>query len=142
MNDTKEIEVGGQMYQIGKLDLMMQWHLTRRLAPILATAGISLAMLADGSKKLEMADFIPSLGPVAQIMSMMDDKDSDYIIFHCLAVVKRKDGERWAPLTQGKGFMYQDVDMPGMLRLVVEVLKHNLQNFTLGLAERMTSASS
>lgn len=140
---THELEVGGKQYRIGKLDLMMQWHLSRRLAPLLASAGISLAMLAAGSKKdLSVSDFAPSLGPVANVLSMMTDAQSDYIMFNCLAVVHRRDGDRWAPLTTGDRMMYQDLDLPATLRLVVEVLKHNLQNFTQELGARMTSPSS
>lgn len=139
---VSEIEVGGKKYRVGKLDLMMQWHMTRRLAPVLAAAGISLAMLSEGSKKLSLIDFLPSLGPIANIMSMMTDEQSNYIIYNCLDVVMRKEGDQWAKLTNGQVLMYQDLDLAMMLRLVVEVLKHSLENFTQELGARMTSPSS
>lgn len=124
----KQIELNGINYQIGKLDALTQFHVTRRLLPILATAGIGVSQL-KGMKTVE--DFMPLLGPITAIVASMSDDDSNYVIFTCLSVVKRQvTPESWANLTTPeRKLMYQDLDMIMMLRLTFEVLRENLMGF-------------
>lgn len=133
-----EIEVAGQTYQIGKLNAMTQFHLTRRLGPMLVVAGVSLDMLRNGMK-VDINDIVAMAGPVMGILSKMEDEDVDYIVFTCLSCVKRKQvGDTWAPMStkDSKGaplLMFEDVEMPEMIRIVLEVLRINLGNFLTGL---------
>ncbi len=136
-----EITIAKQKYRTGKLDAMQQFHIARRLAPILATMGISLRQLASGSN-MSVDDFLPVLGPVSEILAHMTDADADYIIFSCLATVQREQGNSWAPVVNGKSLMFQDLDLPGMMRLVIEVLKDNLGDFLTGLGDDANSPSS
>lgn len=124
----KQINLNGINYQIGKLDALTQFHVTRRLLPILATAGIGVSQL-KGMKTVE--DFMPLLGPITAIVASMSDEDSNYVIFTCLSVVKRQvTAESWANLTTPeRKLMYQDLDMVMMLRLTFEVLRENLMGF-------------
>lgn len=140
MNDT--VEIKGATYQIGRMPPITQFHISRRLGPMLAVLGISLSQLENGAKKTVL-DFAPMLGPVMDIMSKMSNEDSEFIIFTCLAVVKRDQGEgRFAPITKGTAMMFDDIDMPAMLRLVVEVLRTNLGGFLQGLGDEVTLPSS
>jgi hypothetical protein len=131
--NTTEITVNEQTYRIGKLSALGQFHVSRRLAPVLAAVGISLQSLTQGMKA-DLSDFTTTLGPVADVMSKMSDEETNYIIFTCLNVVGRKDDNRYAPVSQSGTIMYQDIDMPVMLRLVIAVLRENLGNFLQGLS--------
>lgn len=127
-----KLEVNGHTYAVGKLNALTQFHVSRRLAPMLAAMGISLQSLQTGMNS-SMEDFLPVLGPITDMMAKMPDEDVNYIIFTCLAVVSRQSGEKFGPITQGQNIMYEDIDMPTMLRLVVEVVKENLGTFMQGL---------
>jgi hypothetical protein len=142
-NLITETQLGGQTYQLHKLDAMSQWHLTRRLAPVLATIGISVGSLPKADQALDLDKFMPMIGPVAQMLSMMSDETSEFIIYKCLTAVRRKDTDKWFPLlaNDGRTLMYADIDMVAMLRLTVAVLKHNLLNFTEGLGATLNSQS-
>lgn len=140
-NQQSRLEVNGHTYSVGRLNPMTQFHITRRLAPILAQMGISLQALGQGSKS-DLTDFLPLLGPVSDIMAKMTDEDADYIVYTCLAVVSRLSGEKWSRVTTGNNMMYDDIDMPTMLRLVVEVVKENLGSFMRGLLDAPESAAS
>lgn len=131
--NTTEITVNDQTYRIGKLSALGQFHVSRRLAPVLAAVGISLQSLTQGMQA-DLSDFTTTLGPVADVMSKMSDEETNYIIFTCLNVVSRKDDNRYAPVSQAGTLMYQDIDMPVMLRLVIAVLQENLGNFLQGLS--------
>lgn len=136
-----EITIAKMNYRIGKLDALQQFHVARRLAPILATMGITLHQLSSGAG-MSLEDFMPALGPVSEIMSQMSDADTNYIIFSCLAVTQREQSGKWAPVVNGQSLMFQDLDLPAMMRLVVEVLKENLGDFLKGLGDDANSPSS
>lgn len=136
------IEIAGQHYQLAKLNALTQFHVARRLGPILATMGVSLQMLRSGMK-LELDDFVSLLTPVMDIMSKMPDEEVNYILFTCLGVCKRKSGEAWAPvLASGNLIMFSDIDLPTMLQLVVAVLKDNLGPFLMGQSDGPSSPSN
>lgn len=136
------LQVAGHDYQVGKLNALQQFHVTRRLGPTLLILGISMDMLRQGMK-VELSDLVAHAGPVVEFLSKMSDEDSEYVIFTCLAVVKRKQGEAWADvLAGGKQLMFADMDFAVMIRLVVAVLKENLGNFLKGLGDEQTSQSS
>jgi hypothetical protein len=138
-----QIKVKGEEYACGKLNALAQFHVVRRLGPMLVVAGISVEMLRTGMK-VALDDMVSMAGPVMELLSKMSDKDVDYILFTCLAVVKRKQGDQWAPITvkDTNQLMFHDIDMPAMIRLVVEVLKENLAGFLTELGAEPTSPSS
>lgn len=126
------MEMNGKNYRVGKLNALAQFHVTRRLLPALATAGIGLAQL----KEMEGLDDLMALAiPLSDVVSKMSDADSNYIIFTCLQVVSREEvvepGKpgKYAPVVSGNQLMYSDIDMMQMLRLVAEVVKDNLGGF-------------
>lgn len=142
----KQIEVNGQLYSIGQLDARAQFHVSRRIAPILASMGISLATLKAGAN-LNLDTLATSLGPVSEVMASMSDESVDYIISTCFTVVSRKQPEvggkaQWAPAANGARMMFADINMPAMLRIVVAVLQENLMDFLKEPAAQGTSAGS
>jgi hypothetical protein len=113
---------------------MTQFNVVRRLAPLLAQMGVSLQTIQT-SINADLTDFLPALGPITTALAQISDEDANYIIFTSLAVVSRQSGEKWSRITSGENLMYADIDMPIMLRLVVEVLKVNLGSFMQGLPD-------
>lgn len=135
MNKTTELEVDGHKYQVEKLNALKQLHVARRLGPMLVVAGVTVDMVRDGMK-LDLDDVVALVGPVMEILSRMPDDEVEYIIFACLGAAKRLQGDAWAPLmtSDGKQLMFADMDMPAMVRVVLEVIKENLGPFLKGLA--------
>lgn len=136
-----KIEVNGHWYAIGKMGALTQFHVSRRIAPILAQLGISIHTLQTGMDK-DLTDFVPVLGPVTEMLSKMSDDDANYILFTCLGVVTRQQGEKFASVSAGTNLMFDDIDMPTMLRLVVEVVRDNLGGFMSGLFDATPSSSA
>lgn len=137
------IEVNGARYQIGKLSAMQQFHLGRRLGPALIMAGIGIDMLRKGMRP-DMDDIIAIAQPILEVLSKMDDKEAEYIIFTALRAVSIQQGDKYAPLMTADGarLMFENIEMPDMMRLVGEVIKDNLGNFLKGLDGELTSSSS
>lgn len=138
-----ELEVAGHRYQVSKLDVIKQFHIARRLGPVLVVAGVTVDMLRQGMR-VDANDLVAMAGPVMQVVSQMTDEESQYILLSCLSACKRLEASSWAPMVtpDGKQLLYQNMELPEMLRIVCEVLKVNLGNFLTELGVVPTSQSS
>lgn len=125
MNDI--VEVGGQKYRIGRIDARKQFHVARRLAPLLA------GMSAAPEKSTGFAAFI---GPLTDALSGMSDEDVDYVLDVCLGVCQRMqpNGQGAPVIARSGGLMFEDIDMGQMIQLAVKVIQENLGGFFPGAA--------
>jgi hypothetical protein len=124
MNDI--VEVGGQKYRIGRIDARKQFHVARRLAPLLA----GMSGVPDKS-----AGFAAFLGPLTDALSSMSDEDVDYVLDVCLGVCQRiQPNGHPAPVMVRGGLMFEDIDMGQMIQLAVKVIQENLGGFFPGAA--------
>ena len=131
INTPTTIDLAASNYSIGRMDALTQFHVARRLAPVIAVLGESVAKLADSPETKSQEAWVASVfGPVMDIVAKMGDEESNYIIHACLAVVGRQqEGGKYAPIQRNKLLMFNDIEMPVMFRLVVEVIKENLGGF-------------
>lgn len=117
-----DIEINGNLYRIGHMDARKQFHVSRRLAPLLAGLGSALA-----DKKSDLA---ATFQPIAEALSKMSNEDMDYVLDNCLAVVSRQQGNQFAPvMSRGGGMMFEDIDLPTMMQLAIAVIRENLGGF-------------
>lgn len=140
-----DITIGTRNYRLGKLDALKQFHIARRLAPALASIGITVAELEKVGQGIagSVDSFLPALGPVSEVLAKMSDEDTNYVLFTCLGAVQMDQGEgRYANITKGQQLMFEDMDMVMMLKLTAEVVKFNLEGFFKGLGEVTKSPSS
>lgn len=142
------IDIKGHVYGIGQLTPHQQFHVARRIAPIFASLGFSIESLkAGGREQLDPTTMMTSMGPVAQVLAAMTDETIDYVTGTCLSVVTRKQivnggKELWAPVARGNQMMFSDLQMPEMVRLVVEAIIVNLLGFMSEAAEPQSSTAS
>lgn len=117
----EEIEIDGQSYMLGQLDAMKQFHVTRRIAPV-------LAKLREGGDHDIMSVLIMAIGELS-------DVDSEYVVQTCLAGCRRKQAgdAGWAMIYRHGQLLFQDITMPAMLRLTWATLQANLADFFTGL---------
>lgn len=131
-----EIKIGDATYRLGKkLSAMEQFHVTRRLGPALIICGVTVKMMMEGME-VTLTDWLGVAGPVMEVVSKMSDADVEYVIFTCLRACERAQGTSgWAPVVapDGKQLMFADMDQMEMIRLTVEVLRSNLENFAKGM---------
>lgn len=114
-----EIEFKGATYRLGQLNAMAQFHVARRLAPVLAT-------LVDAKDE----SFITLM---VQAVGNLSDEDSEFIIGKCLADCRKVvDGTATKVYVNGQ-MMFEDIGMAGMIRLTIETLRENLADFFIGL---------
>lgn len=141
---TLEFTVSGHTYRAGKLDAKRQFHVTRRLAPLLSeflTPDVIKA-LRKADKNIDAAiETLPEsllgeiLTKVAEKIGDLKDEPLDYVLNNCLAAVERQQaGGGWAQvMARGDRLMFEDLEMKDMLTITWEVLRHNLSGFFGGL---------
>lgn len=125
-----ELTVKGNQYSVGKLGAMSQFHIARRIAPVLMAAGGVMPAIANVlSGKLDANAFL-ALVPLAHVLAGMGDADSEYVLSECMKACQRRQGDGWQRVTASTGaFLFDDIDMTVMVQLAVAVIKSNLGNF-------------
>ena len=128
---SSEIQVSGRTYRIGRLDAMRQFHVARKLVPVITSLG-SLAEVA-GSLKLQSAEGIAALKPVMDALAAMPDADCEFVLGACLSVTQRQNdgGTGWSPVwnVAAKRLQFEDIGLPAMLQIAAAVLRENLGGF-------------
>jgi len=126
-----DFEINGQQYRSGKLNARQQFHVARRLAPVLG----GLATASQGKTD----NFATFLQPIADAIAGMSDADCDYVLDNCLAIVQRQQGSSWANIFVNKAQMFDDIDMGVMLQIASKVITENLGGFFQGSAASLLS---
>ncbi len=137
---TAPFELAGREFQIGRMDLFKQFHVGRKVAPILArmaAAGKDFMALSGtkdvGDEKLSEAEKLQAtvalVQPIAEGLSELDDKDSEFVLMNLLAAVEIKQGDHWAKLATPTTLMFQDMELPVLLQLAGRVFAENLGGF-------------
>ena len=140
-----EFQVGQDHYRARRMTAFQQFHVARRLAPVISellTTGSALAELAaagtqEGEAPPEV-DATKLIVPFADALSRVSDADCNYVLGACLAMVQRQQGGNgsgpavWSDVwnDRAKKIMFEDVDvLTPMMEIVVQVLQDNLTGF-------------
>lgn len=129
-----EVKINGTRFQLGKLNAKDQFHVFRRVAPIMAGLGEGFAKLPAGDMgDMSEGQLVQALGPLADVLADMDDAQCDYIINKCLHQVRMFNGQTWAPVMVAGQLMFDLIDMNLMLRLTIAMMQENgVINFSGG----------
>lgn len=148
------MQIGNYDYEIGRLNAIDQFHVSRKIAPVIPTIMPILTELAKGElqktiEKLESAEEndvsglaeanLESLGvalqPLMDAFAKMPEDDVDYVIKKCLAAVSRNG----AKVVVRDAIMFDDLGMEHILPLTIAVIRTNLGNFIQGLLTKALS---
>ncbi len=126
-----EFTINDQNYRSIKLDAFKQFHLSRRLVPVIG----ALATLASA----DSADFNAVVGPLSSAIASMPDADCDYILKTCMAAVSIQQGNVWSPVMRDGVVMFEQIDLKVLLQIAAKVIQDNLAGFFQGVAGAPTS---
>jgi len=144
----RKVTLNDQVYMIGMLDVFQQLHLARKIAPVMNSMGMSISELAKGGAQAFL-DPTAQMGIYAgamDVVSRMSEEDVNYVAQICLSVVLRVQVgvPQPTPVANGRTMMFEDIRLPGMVQLCINVLQENLSDFfpLLNGAENMQSGSA
>lgn len=138
-----DFEIEGKEFRADKLDAFKQFHVSRKLAPIIPTLiPVFVKIAKDGAEVKDLSAYGELLAPFADGLSAMTNEDSEYVLSVCLSVTKRKVGDNWAPVwsNSGKVLMFDDMNLGDMIQIVLKVVQDSLGNFIRGLLMSQTSS--
>lgn len=149
-----EFDLGADTYRIGKLNAFQQFHLSRKVAPIIPTLIPVFLKLKGSAKALAIAaaagdsdesDGAPLSGdleglaslmqPFADGIANMPDETAEFILSTCLGAVQRKQGTAWFQVWNASQntCMFDDLDLGVMIKLSVRVITESLGPFLRGM---------
>lgn len=130
-----EVEIKGAIYRTGKLTPFQQFHVSRRLAPAMLALGKGAASLpAKEEGEPTSTEELLAFEPLVDAVSKMSNVDSEYILNCCLDTCTKKQGTGWQVIRVAGQWVFEDIDLEVMMRLVVETIKENLGNFMPGVS--------
>lgn len=139
-----ELEINGNTYRINTMPAMTQFHVMRKLGPVLpgivpvlAQAAAALPQ-ADGQEDggaMTTVDGVAAIAmaarPLLDGLAAMADADAEYVINHCLSAVMRRDagGKSWSAVHRDGVTMFDDIDLMTSMQIVWAVLRENYTSF-------------
>jgi hypothetical protein len=141
-----EFEIEGKQFRFDKLTAMQQFHVSRKIAPLIPPLMPIFAQIKkDGEKRVSVADDFEVIGPLLQPfadgLAEMADDSSEYVFGTCLGAVQYRHVNNWVPIwsATAKTAMFTELnDISLLLRLVVRVIAESLASFLAGF---LTNAS-
>lgn len=137
----EEFRIGAREFKVRKLDAFFQYHIARRVAPILADLAPvvkDLTAFSNGqfdalpeSEKLDGA--MKFAAPVMLGLSKLSDADSEYVLHGLLSAVEVKNGPAWVKISNGKVLLMQDMELPMLLQIAGRAFGYNMSGFFAGL---------
>lgn len=132
----RDFSIGGKEFRLSKLDAFKQFHIVRRLGPILGDV-IPVAqklggMKEDGlSEQQKLEQFADIAKPILEGLSKLSEADANTVLLGLLSAVEIKQAPvgNWARLARDGNMMIQDLDLPVMLQAAGRAFAYNLAGF-------------
>jgi hypothetical protein len=121
------MEINGKEFQIGRLSPMNNFHVLRRLQPVVD------ALQSFASREPEDVSPNEEHSAIMNAFGKMSEEDVNYIFNRCLSVVRMKAGlnDTYSNIWANGQLMFQKEVTPlMMMRLVMEVVQHNAGDFS------------
>lgn len=135
-----KFEVGPRKFSLVKLDAFKQFHIARRMGPILADLVPELQglMRVKNFDKLPEDDKLERLsklaGPFMTGISKLTDEDANYVLFGLLASIQVQQASgNWANVYANDMLMINDLELPVLLNIASRAFMFNLSGFFAGL---------
>lgn len=136
----RDFSVGGKEFKVSKLDAFKQFHIVRRIAPILSDLLPGMkGMVGKNLEKLSEDEKLDVVGkfaaPVMEGLSKLSDADSELVLYGLLSAVEMKQPQTggWARVANNSMLMIQDLELPILLQLAGRSFMFNLAGFFEGL---------
>ena len=152
-----EFEHNGQQYKAEKLPAMQQFHVSRKVGPLvppLVPIFLEIARsgafgdigttVAGKTPALDLSKLSALMQPFMDGLASMKDEDAEYVLATCLLAVRRKVGDAWQPVwnARAKLPMFDDLNDVGQLwPMAMRVLQDSLGPFINGLLMSQQAAA-
>lgn len=131
--------IGSRTFKVRKLDAFKQFHLVRKLGPVIskiipeAQKALKAGLVSENPENLPMdqkLELMAKFGqPIMEGMAELSDKDADFVLIGLLSAVEIQQGPGWARVSNGEMVMIQDMELPLLFQLAGRAFMFNLSGF-------------
>lgn len=140
----RDFEIGTRKFKLNKMDAFKQFHIVRRIAPILAdmlpavSDAQKLMKQKEGESESEKLEGLSKIiGPIMNGLSKLSDEDSNRVLFGLLSSVEiQQSTGNWAKVATDSMLMMQDLELPILLQIAGKAFMYNLSDFFAGLPKK------
>lgn len=136
-------EIDGAEFKVRKINAIKQFHIARRMAPMLAELTPAFKGIAKvetdakkSGKELSEEDkfdrFAEILGPVLIGASKISEEDSEKILLGLLEAVEIKHMGSFAQVVRDNRLMIDTIELPTMLKCAAKAFMFNISGFFKG----------
>lgn len=133
----RDFSIQGKNFKLSKIDAFRQFHLVRRLAPLLGEMipamtkmSQTLKVGADLSEEKKLEQISTIAAPLMTGLSKLSDTDADKVLFGLLSSVEmQQDTGNWAKVATESALMFSNLELPVMLQLAGRAFMYNLSGF-------------
>ncbi len=134
----RDFEIGGRKFKLCKIDAFKQFHIVRRLGPLLGELAPALGTFAKSkgqasflSESEKLDEFAKLLTPLMTGLSKLTDEDANKVLFGLLSSVEIQQMPvgNWARLATDQAIMFSDLELPVLLQAAGRAFAYNLSGF-------------
>jgi hypothetical protein len=134
--NERNFKIGAREFKLLKIDTFKQWHIARRLGPIIGdiipvAQRLKPVFEQQGISETEKFEAVAKLfQPIMNGLSKLSDADSDFILLGLCSSVEMKNSGVWSRVVHEKaGLMFQDLELPELLQIAGRAFQFNLAGF-------------
>jgi hypothetical protein len=131
--DNNNFEIGDRKFKVSKINAMKQFHIVRRIGPILGEMMPAIQKIAKSKEQLSQeeqlehaAEFVT---PIMNGLSRLSDKDADFVLFSLLAAVEINQDGAWSKLVVNDNLMFDMLGLPVLLQAAGRAFMYNMTGF-------------
>lgn len=131
----RDFEIGTRKFKLNKMDAFKQFHIVRRIGPILADLlpalkDIKKVSEGENSESDKLDQFARIATPLMTGLSKLSDEDSNKVLFGLLSSVEVQQGMgNWAKISTDTALMMNDLELPVLLQAAGKAFMFNLSGF-------------
>lgn len=132
---SNEFKIGEHSFKVGKMNAFKQFHVVRRLAPILGDLIPIMQKLEKMPAAARDEAMLEMLSPALTGLSKLSDEETNKILLSLLECVHVQQGPAWAAVVLDGKLMFEQFDLPVLLQAAGKAFAHNLSGFFQGLPQ-------
>ncbi len=136
-----KFEIGGRHFSLTKLDAFKQFHIVRRVGPILTLLLPNLAALKGASEATDESGRLEQMArvatPILEGLSKLSDADAEYVLHGLLSCVEvQQSTGNWAKVFANGFMMINDLELPILMQVAGRAFAYNLSGFFAALPQQ------
>lgn len=139
----RDFEIGAMKFKLNKIDTFKQFHIARRVGPILGDMLpiVGPILKTAGNKDLSESQKFDEMAKLAKPLmdgfAKLSEEDSNKILLGLLSAVEIQQATgNWAKVATENQILFQDLELPTLLMIAGRAFAYNLSGFFAGVPRK------